>query len=93
MNDQLSSTTERFFRDGVVFPIRVFDPGEMAGYRERFLRELLPLWQDPTVETDYTFQTHLLFRWLDRIIRDEAVLDVIEALIGPDILLWNTSSS
>ncbi len=32
----------------------------------------------------------LLFKWLDRLIRDPRVLDPIEQLIGPDILCWST---
>lgn len=81
----------RFAADGYVHPLRVFSELEMADYRDRFLSELLPLWRDPTVETDYTFQTHLLFPWLDALVRNATVLDSVAALIGSDVLLWNTS--
>ena len=33
---------------------------------------------------------HLLFKWVDDLMRDEKVLDCIEDLIGPDILCWNS---
>ena len=33
---------------------------------------------------------HLLFKWVDDVMRDEKILDTIEDLIGPDILCWNT---
>jgi len=35
-------------------------------------------------------KSHLLFKWLDDLIRDRRILDPIEDLIGGDILCWNT---
>ena len=34
---------------------------------------------------------HLLFTWLDELVRDDAVLDAVEGVIGPDILCWASS--
>jgi non-haem Fe2+, alpha-ketoglutarate-dependent halogenase len=34
---------------------------------------------------------HLLFTWLDALVRNEAVLDAVEDVIGPDILCWGGS--
>lgn len=36
-------------------------------------------------------KTHLLFTWLDGLIRHPAILDAVEDLIGPNILAWGTS--
>ncbi|MEM7337202.1 MAG: phytanoyl-CoA dioxygenase family protein [Actinomycetota bacterium] len=33
---------------------------------------------------------HLLWPWIDELIRHESLLDAVEDLIGPDILLWNS---
>jgi ectoine hydroxylase-related dioxygenase (phytanoyl-CoA dioxygenase family) len=33
----------------------------------------------------------MAFEWADRLIRHPAVLDAVEAVIGPDILVWNTA--
>jgi len=81
---------ERFARDGFAHPLRVLDRREIDALRHRFESNLLPLWQDPTRETDYTFQTHLLFPWIDRLIRHAAVLDAVAEILGPDLLLWNS---
>jgi hypothetical protein len=35
-------------------------------------------------------KSHLLFTWIDELIRHPRVLDAVEDLIGPDILCWNT---
>jgi len=34
---------------------------------------------------------HLLFTWLDELIRHPRILDAVEDVIGPDILCWGTS--
>jgi non-heme Fe2+,alpha-ketoglutarate-dependent halogenase len=35
-------------------------------------------------------KTHLLFPWLNELIRHPRILDAVEDLIGPDILCWST---
>ena len=34
---------------------------------------------------------HLLFTWLNDLIRHPRILDTVEDIIGPDILCWGTS--
>ena len=34
---------------------------------------------------------HLLFTWLNELIRHPRILDAVEDIIGPDILCWGTS--
>jgi ectoine hydroxylase-related dioxygenase (phytanoyl-CoA dioxygenase family) len=36
-------------------------------------------------------KSHLLFTWLNDLIRNERILDAVEDVIGPDILCWGTS--
>ena len=86
----MSDLALRFEADGFVFPIRVVPEDEIAALCQRFESELLPLWQDPTQETDYTFQTHMLFPWLDRLVRRDAIVEAVSQILGPDLLLWNS---
>ena len=81
---------EAFERDGFAFPIRAFEAADIEHLRRRTEAELLPLWGDPTQETDYTFQTHLLFPWLDAVVHHEPILEAVSRLLGPDLLLWNS---
>ncbi len=83
-----TSDIEQFHRDGYVFPLDVLDSGEVADIRGQIEAEearhggkLLP---------GQRSKGHLLFKWLDNLIRDPRVLDPVEQLIGPDILCWNT---
>ena len=36
------------------------------------------------------FKSHLLFKWLADLIRSPRILDRVEALVGPDIMVWST---
>ena len=36
------------------------------------------------------FKSHLLFKWLADFIRSPSVLDPVEDIIGPDIMVWST---
>ena len=84
------SVVAAFERDGFAYPLRAFEPADIDRLRRRTETELLPLWGDPTRETDYTFQTHLLFPWLDAVVRHEPILEAVGRLLGPDLLLWNS---
>ena len=79
---------EQFHKDGYVFPVDVLSAGEVANIRGQVEAEeakhggkLLP---------GQRSKGHLLFKWLDNLIRDPRVLDPVEQLIGPNILCWNT---
>ena len=79
---------EQFHKDGYVFPLDVLSAGEVANIRGQVEAEeakhggkLLP---------GQRSKGHLLFKWLDNLIRDPRVLDPVEQLIGPNILCWNT---
>jgi non-haem Fe2+, alpha-ketoglutarate-dependent halogenase len=37
-----------------------------------------------------TLKLHLLFPWLDEVVRHRAILDTVESIIGPDILCWSS---
>ncbi|MGE0873929.1 MAG: phytanoyl-CoA dioxygenase family protein [Burkholderiales bacterium] len=78
----------QFRRDGYVSPVPVMPPAEAAALRQRL--EAFEATQGGRLEPGQRSRTHLLFKWLDDLIRDARVLDPIEQLIGPDILCWST---
>ena len=80
--------TARYREEGFVFPIRVMDEDRAADYR-RLLEEFEAAQGGP-VSGALRNKSHLLFRWVDELMRDDAVLDAVEDLIGENILCWNT---
>ena len=90
MNQKLDEAAVREYRErGFLAPIRVMPEAEARDLRarlERFERA-----QGGPLKGDMRHKTHLLFTWLDELIRRPTILDAVEALIGPDILVWNTN--
>ena len=83
-NDQL----RQYQDEGYLYPIDVLTPAEVAACRASL--EAVEARQGGKLEPAQRPKSHLLFKWLDDLIRDPRVLDPIEALIGPNILCWNT---
>ena len=79
---------EQYEREGYVTPIRVLPKTEAQSLRQRL--EAVEARQGGKLEPAQRNKAHLLFKWLDDLIRDPRVLDPVEQLIGPDILCWNT---
>ena len=67
-------------RDGVVFPIRVLSDAEVTEFR----RELEAVARDGAKRMD---QLHMRYEWAFRLASHPAVLDAVESLIGPEILI------
>ena len=78
----------QYRRDGYVFPLTVLYAHEIPPLRARL--EALEAGNGGRLKPSQRGKSHLLFKWLDDLIRDPRILDPVEQLIGPDILCWNT---
>ncbi len=83
-----ASEISQFERDGYVSPIPVLSSAEANGLRDKL--QTAEVAQGGALDAAQRSKSFLLFKWLDELVRDARVLDPIEQLIGPDILLWNT---
>ena len=79
---------EQYHREGYYFPIRILNAEGVAANRRRL--EDFETRQGKPVEGAQRSKSHLLFKWVDDLMRDSKLLDAVEDLIGPDILCWNT---
>ncbi|MEI7870690.1 MAG: phytanoyl-CoA dioxygenase family protein [Alphaproteobacteria bacterium] len=79
---------DRYMRDGFVFPLRAMPADRARAYRARL--EASECAVGGAFTGTLTQKPHLLFTWLDELAREPAILDAIEDLIGPDLLLWST---
>ncbi len=79
---------EQFKRDGYVHPIKIMGHDEAGALRRKL--ETREAMQGGQLEPGQRSKSHLLFKWLDDLIRDHRILDPVEQLIGPNILCWNT---
>ncbi len=78
-----------YWRDGCVFPVRVMSPErarEIRGKLEAFEREA-----GGPLKGDLRHKSHLLFAWLNDLVREEKIVDAIDDLYGPDLLCWTSN--
>ncbi len=85
----ISADAVRQFNDqGYCAPIRALTSEEAANLRDR-----LEIFE--STNSDLTAwlrnKPHLLLTWLDELVRHPGVLDVVEQVIGPHILVWGSS--
>jgi hypothetical protein len=80
---------------GYCWPCRAFDAGEANVQRRKFAA----WWEDnigrfegclPRERVPLQIDTHLALRWVHDLATRPEILDAVEEVLGPDILLWNT---
>jgi ectoine hydroxylase-related dioxygenase (phytanoyl-CoA dioxygenase family) len=80
---------QRYEAEGYLYPIQALSPDEVARYRgevEGLYRALAErgISQLPA-------QTHLNFRWAYELVTTPRILDAVEAVLGPDVLVHSTT--
>jgi chlorinating enzyme len=82
-----SSQSEAYRRDGFVFPIEILSRAEVEGFRSAF---------ESLIERSLEFspkrfdRLHVYFDWAYQIVTHERLLDVVESILGDDILVYGT---
>ena len=84
-----AQSIEAFNREGYLAPIRVISDAQAKTCRMKL--EDYERSTGAPVSGIYRFKLNLLFKWADDLIRNEAILDVVEDLLGPNILCWNSN--
>ena len=79
---------EQYRRDGYYFPVGVLDQSQVAANRRKL--EEFEAGQGKALEGAQRSKSHLLFKWVDDLMRHDKILDAVEDLIGADLLCWNT---
>jgi non-haem Fe2+, alpha-ketoglutarate-dependent halogenase len=88
-----SEQVEQYQRDGYLFPVDCLTAEEVRHYRSSL--------EDFEQSQGDTFgklpnlvrsKSHLLFTWMDALVRHPKVLDAVESIIGPNILIYHLTS-
>ena len=77
---------ERFRRDGFVAPLKIIDAAQATDHRRR-LEEA----ESAFGPLNYQSKVHTILRSPLELATHPRVLDIVEALIGPNILLWTST--
>jgi len=76
-------------RDGFVFPVDVLSAQEVQQHRAE-----LQAWEKARgapIEFPEKSKSYLLFNWADQLVHHPKILDAVEDLIGPDILVYHST--
>ena len=75
---------------GYIGPLDGLNPKEVAYFRDELEAfEKREGRQLSSMSNQVRAKTHLLFPWMDDLIRLPVVLDTVESLIGPDIMVYH----
>ena len=84
-----SAQIESFRKDGYVAPLRAISTERAAEVRERL--ESYERSTGGPLSGSLRGKPHLLFTWLNNLIREERIVDAIEDLYGENLLCWSSS--
>lgn len=82
-----ASQVDGYKTAGWLSPVDVFTPSEANVARSRL--EQFEIEHGPIAARTERSRAYLPFAWVDTIMRDPRLVDVVEDLIGPNILCWN----
>ncbi len=90
MSKVLSEADVASYRqNGYHFPIDALSASEVAAFRNKL--ETYEAESGGPIKGEMRHRSHVLFAWIDEMIRHPKILDAVEDVLGPDILCWNTS--
>ncbi|MCB1747330.1 MAG: phytanoyl-CoA dioxygenase family protein [Gammaproteobacteria bacterium] len=83
-----SAGLEQYRAAGYYHPLDILSAAEAAACRDKL--EAIERAQGHPITGPQRSKSHLLYPWVDELVRHPAILDAVEAIIGPDILCWNS---
>ncbi|MDE2005502.1 MAG: phytanoyl-CoA dioxygenase family protein [Rhodospirillales bacterium] len=75
--------------DGYRFPLDILTPAETDAARARL--EAIEAAQGGPLKAAMRHKPHLLFPWLNTLIRHPRIIDAVTDVLGPDILCWSST--
>jgi len=83
--DQVTAYRDR----GYHFPVDALSATEVAEFRRRL--EDYEARSGGPIQREMRHRCHVLFPWINEMMRHPRILDAIEDLLGPNLLCWNSS--
>lgn len=76
----------QYRRDGYLTPLDAFSAAETAGFLDKLQAQERA--DGGKLTPAHNQKVHILFPWLADLVRRPEILDPVESILGPDILLW-----
>ncbi len=84
-----AAEVEAYKSTGYHFPVDVLSRDEVAACRGRL--EAYEAKTGGPIKGEMRHKSHLLFPWINELMRHPRLLDAVEDVLGPDLLVWSTS--
>jgi len=84
--------TAQYWEDGYLFPLDIFSAEEAAGYRaelEQIERDYLDADLPRPLNQYRRVNSHVVMPLAAKLARDPRILDAVESVLGPDLLVWS----
>lgn len=84
-----NAQVEAFRRNGYHFPVRAISTAQAGEYRQKL--EDFEFEHGLVMKTPYRTKPHMVFKWVNELIRNPRIVDTVEDILGPNLLVWGTS--
>ena len=78
----------QYRRDGFLFPKRLLRAEEATGYLSEL--EAYEMETGGPVNGKWRYKSHLVFTWINEMMRLPKILDAVEDLLGPNVMIWSS---
>ena len=83
-----SAEVARYREDGLLFPVPLLSADVAAGALNEL--ERYEASSGGPVQGKWRYKSHLVFPWINRLMREPVILDHVESLLGPDLMVWTS---
>ncbi|PPR15163.1 MAG: hypothetical protein CFH33_01620 [Alphaproteobacteria bacterium MarineAlpha9_Bin3] len=83
------SQIDFFNENGYLFPIKVISTEKTLIYRKKL--EEYEYSKGNLISGNERHKSHLLFKWVNEIVHNNKILDIMEDILGPNILCWSSN--
>ena len=84
-----SEQADSYWTDGFVAQLTAFDEDQAVAMVPKFneVRDRMAGW----TEAKQLLKSHLVSTWVNEVVRTPRILDAVEAILGPNILMWGAT--
>lgn len=87
-NNNKTEIINTFKDKGYFFPIDLFSNNE-SFYYKKYIDSVAKI-NTPSLKFEHKFKSHLIFKWVNDLMRNEKILSIVKPILGNDILCWNS---
>jgi ectoine hydroxylase-related dioxygenase (phytanoyl-CoA dioxygenase family) len=82
---------EEYAKNGYCFPLKLFSAAEAQEYAERITELAASDIADSLGYRGQINQLHVIYPFVNRMIRNPSLLDAVESILGPNLMVWGVS--